>query len=140
MPYRGSAPSLTDLLANRVQLLFDAVAIPAIRDGRLVAIATIAETRNPQLPDVPTLREVGLPQAETLAWFGLAAPTGLPPAIQSRLVAAMETVLAMPEVAQAMAPMGLRPRFEAGEGFAERIRREREMYGALVRRIGAKRG
>jgi tripartite-type tricarboxylate transporter receptor subunit TctC len=140
VPYRGSAPSLTDLLGGRVQLLFDSVAIPAIREGRLVALATIAETRNPLLPDVLTLREVGLGQAEAPPWFGLAAPSGLPPPVLDRLAAALRTVLAMPEVARAMEPMGLTPSFEAGEAFADRIRREREMYGAVVRRIGAKAG
>jgi tripartite-type tricarboxylate transporter receptor subunit TctC len=140
VPYRGSAPSLTDLLAGRVQLLFDPVALPAIQEGRLVAIATVAETRNPQLPDIPTLREIGLRQAEALPWFGIAAPAGLPRAILDRLTAALETVLAAPEAALAMAPMGLTPRFEAGETFANRIHREREMYGAVVRRIGAKAG
>jgi tripartite-type tricarboxylate transporter receptor subunit TctC len=140
VPYRGSAPSLTDLLANRVQLLFDPVAIPAIRDGRLVAIATNAETRNPMLPEVPTLREAGLRQAEAVPWFGLAGPAGLPAPVLARLTEAMRTVLAAPEVATAMAPMGMVPTFEAGEVFAERIRRERAMYGAVVRRIGAKAG
>jgi tripartite-type tricarboxylate transporter receptor subunit TctC len=140
VPYRGSAPSLTDLLAGRVQLLFDSVAIPAIREGRLVPIATIAQTRNPQLPEVPTLRELGLQAAEALPWFGIAAPAGLPTPILDRLTAALGNVLAMPEVARAMEPMGLTPSFEAGEVFADRVRREREMYGAVVRRIGARPG
>ena len=78
VPYRGSAPSLTDLLAGRVQLLFDPVALPAIHEGRLVAIATIAETRNPQLPHVPDAPGDWPPQAEALPWFGIAAPAGLP--------------------------------------------------------------
>jgi tripartite-type tricarboxylate transporter receptor subunit TctC len=137
VPYRGSAPSLTDLLANRVQLLFDAVAIPAIREGRAKALATIAETRNPQLPDTPTLRELGLRDAETIAWFGIAAPPGLPAPILAKLTAAMERALAAPEVARWMEPMGLVPMFEAGAGYHDRIRRERASYGAVVRRVGA---
>jgi tripartite-type tricarboxylate transporter receptor subunit TctC len=140
VPYRGSAPSLTDLLAGRVQLLFDPVALPAIQEGRLVAIATIAETRNPQLPDTQTLREVGLRQAEALPWFGIAAPAGLPRSILDQLTTAVKSALATPEAALAMAPMGLMPRFEAGQAFATRIHQEREMYGAVVRRIGAKPG
>jgi tripartite-type tricarboxylate transporter receptor subunit TctC len=140
VPYRGSAPSLTDLLAGRVQLLFDPVALPAIQEGRLVAIATIAETRNPQLPHTQTLREVGLRQAEALPWFGIAAPAGLPRSILDQLTTAVKSALATPEAALAMAPMGLMPRFEAGQAFATRIHQEREMYGAVVRRIGAKPG
>jgi tripartite-type tricarboxylate transporter receptor subunit TctC len=140
VPYRGSAPSLTDLLAGRVQLLFDAVAIPAIREGRLIGLATIAETRNPLLPEVPTLRELGLQQAETVAWFGIAAPAGLPQPVLGRLTAALERVLKTPEVAHQMAPMGLVPSFEAGEAFARRIRTDRERYGEAVRQTGAHRG
>ncbi|GGC36487.1 MFS transporter [Siccirubricoccus deserti] len=140
VPYRGSAPSLTDLLAGRIQLLFDPVAIPAIVEGRLTGIATIGETRNPQLPDVPTLREAGLAKAEAMPWFGIAAPAGIARPVVDRLTGALQTALAAPEAARAMAPMGLMPRFEAGEAFASRIHREREMYGAVVRRIGARAG
>ncbi len=139
-PYRGSAPSLTDPLANRAQLLFDPVAIPAIRDGRLTAIATNAEARNPQLPGVPTLREAGLQKAEAVSWFGIVAPAGVPPGVVARLVAAVDQVRAMPDVAEAMGPMGMTPRFEAGEAFADRLRRKRASYGDVVRRIGPQRG
>ncbi len=140
VPYRGSAPALTDLLGNRVQLIFDPVAIPAIRDGRLIALATNAEARNPQLPDVPTLRELGLQAAEAVPWFGLAGPAGLPQGVQVRIVEAMGQVLAAPAVATAMTAMGMTPRFEAGEAFDTRVRRERAMFGEVVRRIGAKAG
>jgi tripartite-type tricarboxylate transporter receptor subunit TctC len=116
------------------------VAIPPILDGRLIAIATNAETRNPQLPEVPTLREAGLRKAEAVPWFGIAAPAGVPLEIVARLTVAVDQVLAMPDVAEAMAPMGMTPRFEAGEAFAERLRRERAMYGDVVQRIGARRG
>ncbi len=138
VPYRGSAPSLTDLLANRVQLLFDSVAIPAIREGRAIALATNAPTRNPQLPDVPTMRELGLEHAEAIPWFGIAAPAGLPAPVLAKLTSGLQQALASPDVARAMEPMGLTPTFEAGEAFAERVRRERERYGEVVRRIGAR--
>lgn len=137
VPYRGSAPSLTDLLAGRIQLLFDPVAVPAIRDGRILALATNAESRNPLLPDVPTLRELGLPKAEAIPWFGLAAPTGLPRPVLAKLTEAMKTALATPETAAAMLQMAMAPSFEAGEVFADRIRRERAIYGEVVKRIGA---
>jgi tripartite-type tricarboxylate transporter receptor subunit TctC len=140
VPYRGSAPSMTDLLAGRVQLLFDPVAIPAIREGRINAIATIGETRNPVLPETPTLREVGLEKALAIPWFGLAAPAGLPAPVLAKLTEALRSALSGPEVATAMATMSMVPTFEAGEAFAARIRRERETYGAVVRRIGAKAG
>jgi tripartite-type tricarboxylate transporter receptor subunit TctC len=138
VPYRGSAPALTDLLAGRVQLQFDPVATPAVKDGRLVGLAVAGDRRSAELPDLPTLKELGLGGDEGLAYFGLAAPAGTPPEVVERLVAALGPVLALPEVARAMAPVGLRPNFEAGAAFAERLRRDREVFGAAVQRTGAK--
>ena len=136
VPYRGSAPSLTDLLAGRVQLLFDPVAIPAVKDGRLRALATIADRRNPDLPDVPTLAELGHPNAVVVPWYGVAAPAGTPQAVVDRLADAVGQALADPAAARGMAPMGMSPFFEKGEAFATRVARERERFGALVRRLG----
>jgi tripartite-type tricarboxylate transporter receptor subunit TctC len=136
VPYRGSAPSLTDALANRVQLLFDSVAVPAVDDGRLIGLATIAETRNPTLPNVPSLVEVGMPRALAIPWYGIAAPTNTSEFAVRRLTEALGQVMAMPAVGAALAPAGLAPAFEGGTAFVDRVRQEREMYGALARRIG----
>lgn len=136
IPYRGSAPSLTDLLAGRVQLLFDPVAIPAVKDGRMLGLATLAEQRNPDLPDVKTLAEQGHPNALAVPWYGVAAPAGTPNEVVERLATAIGAALAMPVAATGMAPMGMAPVFERGEVFATRVARERESYGALVRRLG----
>jgi len=136
VPYRGSAPSLTDLLAGRVQLLFDAVALPAIRDGRAIALATLAERRNPDLPDVPTLAEAGHPRALAVPWYGVMAPAGTPTEVVDRLASAIGESLERPEAATGMRLMSMAPSFERGEVFANRLAREREMYGGLVRRIG----
>jgi tripartite-type tricarboxylate transporter receptor subunit TctC len=136
VPYRGSAPSLTDLLGGRIQLLFDPVALPAIKDGRLRALATLAERRNPDLPDLPTLAELGHPRALAVPWYGVAAPAGTPVPVVERLARAIGEALATQAAATGMAPMGMAPVFEQGEAFAARVARERETYGALVRRLG----
>jgi tripartite-type tricarboxylate transporter receptor subunit TctC len=138
VPYRGSAPALTDLLGGRVDLQFDPIAMPAIKDGRLIGLAITGDRRSPELPHLPTLKELGLAGDSGLSFHGLAAPAGLPREVAERLTAALRQVLAMPEVARAMAPVGLRPNFEAGEAFAERLRRDRELFGAAVRRTGAR--
>lgn len=138
VPYRGSAPSLTDLLGGRIQLLFDPVAIPAVREGRVLGLATLAERRNPDLPDLPTLAELGHPRALAVPWYGIAAPAGTPRAVIDRLASAVGEALATPAAATGMAPMGMAPTFEHGEVFASRIMRERETYGALVRRLGVR--
>lgn len=138
VPYRGSAPALTDLLGGRVQLQFDPVAMPAIKDGRLIGPATTGETRSAELPELPTLRELGLYGDGGVSFFGLAGPAGLPAEVVARLTGALEAVLALPEVARAMAPVGLTPRFEAGEAFEQRVARDREAFGVAVRRTGAR--
>ncbi len=138
VPYRGSSPALTAVLAGDVELQFDPVAIPAVKDGRLIGLATTGEQRSQELPDLPTLRELNLFGQGGISFFGLAGPAGLPPEISARLIAALEKVLAMPDVARAMAPVGLRPRLEHGEAFARRIANDREIFGAAVRRTGAK--
>jgi tripartite-type tricarboxylate transporter receptor subunit TctC len=138
VPYRGSAPALTALLAGDVELQFDPIAIPAVKDGRVIGLATAGETRSPELPGLPTLRELGLFGDGGVSFFGLAGPARLPAAIVARLNHALAEVLALPEVARAMAPVGLRPHFEAGERFAARIARDRASFGEAVRRTGAK--
>ncbi len=138
VPYRGSAPALTAVLAGDVELQFDPIAIPAVKDGRLRGIATLGEERSGQLPDLPTLTELGLFAGGAYSWFGLAAPAGLPPEITAKLVAALRLVLADPAVARAMAPVGLRPRLEYGAAFARRVQQDRATFGEAVRRTGAK--
>ena len=137
VPYRGSAPALTAVLAGEVELQFDPVAIPAVKDGRLIGLATTGERRSQELPELPTLRELGMFGRGGVSFFGLAGPAGLPPEVVARLVQVLPGVLALPEVARAMAPVGLRPNFEAGEAFARRIADDRAIFGEAVRRTGA---
>jgi tripartite-type tricarboxylate transporter receptor subunit TctC len=138
VPYRGSAPAFTGLLSGEVELQFDPVATPAVKDGRLIGLATTGEDRSPELPDLPTLRELGLFGQGGVSFFGLAGPAGIPQAIIDKLNEALAKVLVLPEVARAMAPVGLRPRHEIGEAFARRIATDREIFGAAVRRTGAR--
>lgn len=138
VPYRGSAPALTAVLAGDVELQFDPVTIPAIKDGRLIGLATTGEARSPELPNLPTLRELGMYGEGGLGFYGLAGPAGLPPEVAARLTATLAPVLALPEVARAMAPVGLRPHLETGRAFADRIARDRALFGEAVRRTGAR--
>lgn len=138
VPYRGSAPALTALLAGDVEMQFDPVAIPAVKDGRVIGLATTGETRNAELPNLPTLKELGLAGEGAQSFFAMAGPAGLPAEVVARLATALEGVLALPEVARAMQPVGLRPQFETGEAFGRRIARDRAIFGDAVRRTGAK--
>jgi tripartite-type tricarboxylate transporter receptor subunit TctC len=136
VPYRGSAPSFTDLLAGRVQLLFDSVALPGVKDGRVLGIVTMAETRNPDFPNLPNIVEAGYPDALALPWYGMAAPASTPREVIDRLASAAGEALALPATASIMTPMSMVPTFERGETFANRVARERARYGELVQRLG----
>lgn len=95
VPYKGEAPMLTDLVGAQVSYGFGFAATvePMIKAGRLRALATTGKVRSPQLPDVPTFNELGMPELEMHIWTGMAGPAGLPPAIVTRLHAAVAQVL-----------------------------------------------
>jgi tripartite-type tricarboxylate transporter receptor subunit TctC len=85
-PYKGAAPAVTDLLANHIQLLFDATqALPYVKDGKLRAIAVTTPKRSALYPNVPTMAEAGVPGFEVTTWFGMLAPKGTPPSIVDKI-------------------------------------------------------
>lgn len=138
VPYRGSGLSVTDLYAGRIQMVCDPAAIPAMRDGRVLGMASFGEQRHPEFPTIPTLMELGLAERGAMSWFGVAAPAGTPPDIAARIAATLEEALKPEAVARALAVSGLRPAFETGGAFLQRIRSEREIFSAVVRRTGAR--
>ncbi len=89
VPYKGSAPAVTDLLGGQVQMMFDNIpsALPHIKAGKLRAIATTGAKRDPALPDLPTIAEAGVSGYEAGVWFGITVPTGTPKEIIDRLTA-----------------------------------------------------
>ena len=100
VPYKGSGPASSDLLAGHVQLNFDAVstAIPRIRSGQLKGLAITSDTRSPLLPSVPTFKESGLPQMVAYSWYGLMAPAGTPAAVVEQLNRSVNEVLKLPVI------------------------------------------
>lgn len=107
VPYRGSAAAFPDLLSGRVDLFFDSTpaALPYVKSGQAKGIAILTARRNPQMPDVPTMTESGVPNLEIDSWIGLFAPAKTPPAVIARLQQAIAE--ALPE---------LKPRFEGNGG------------------------
>lgn len=138
VPYRGSGPGVTDLYAGRVQMACDPAAMPGLRDGRVLPIATFGETRHPDFPDTPTLIELGLARTGGMSWFGVAAPAGTPPDVAARIAATLEEALKSDAVARAMFLTGIRPAFEAGEPFLRRIQNDRAAFGPIIQRTGAR--
>jgi tripartite-type tricarboxylate transporter receptor subunit TctC len=138
VPYRGSGQSFIDLLAGRIQMICDPAALPGVRDGRLIALASFGDRRHEEFKDVPTLLETGLAERGAMSWFGIAAPAGTPPEVQARITASLEESLRAAADASGMSIGGLRPAFETGEAFAKRIREDRAIFQGVIERTGAK--
>lgn len=107
VPYQGSGPAMIDLLAGRVQLMFDNLpsAMPHIQRGDLKALGVTGAMRSPQLPDVPTIAETGLAGFEATTWFGVFAPAGTPQAVLERLNGAVNQVMQSAPVEQKLQSM-----------------------------------
>ncbi|MCX7684391.1 MAG: tripartite tricarboxylate transporter substrate-binding protein [Acetobacteraceae bacterium] len=134
VPYRGAAPALTDLVAGTLDMMFDNVphALGQIRGGRVKALAVATERRLPQLPDVPTFAEAGVPDFVVSAWFGLAAPARTPEAIVSRLAEATAAAIAA-GVGRPLTDQGAIVQATAPAAFATFIANERRRWGPVIR-------
>ena len=139
VPYKGSAPAVTDLLGNQIAIMFDNMpsAIQHVRSGKLRAIAVTTAKRSPELPDVPTIAEAGVPGYEATSWFGLFAPAGTPPAVLNKLNIAIVKVLAKAEVKKKINEQGAEVFSETPEQFAAFIQKESVKWGKVVRESDA---
>jgi tripartite-type tricarboxylate transporter receptor subunit TctC len=140
VPYKGSAPMVTDLLGGHVQVAFDNVpnVITQVKAGKLRALAVTSLTRDPSLPDVPTVAEAGVPGYEVGVWFGIVAPAATPADVLAKINAELNKILAQPDVKQKFADQGVNPVGGPGERFAEHIRAQIEKWGKVVKESGAK--
>ena len=134
VPYRGAAPATTDLLGNRVQVMFDNMPsiIGHIRGGALRALAVTTAARSPELPDVPTVAET-VPGYEASALFGMGAPRKTPPEIIARLNREINAVLAEPEVRKRLIELGGEPLITTPEEFGAMIAAETEKWEKVVK-------
>jgi len=135
VPYRGSAPAITDLLAGQMQIYFDNFAnvLQHVEGGKLRAIAVTGDSRSPQLPDVATMRDSGFGEIAATYWNGLLAPAGTPAPIVSRLNAAVGQALAASEVHSALKKLGSDPKTGTSQEFASFIAEEVKRWGKVVR-------
>ncbi len=139
VPYKGSAPAVSDLLGGQIDIMFDNMpsAIQHVRAGKLRPLAVTTARRSPELPDVPTIAEAGVPGYEATSWFGLFAPAGTPAPVVAKLNGALVKVLAEPEVKKKLAEQGAEPYSEKPEQFAEFIRKETAKWSKVVKDSGA---
>ena len=140
VPYKGSAPALTDLVAGQVQLMFDLVltAAPHVRSGAARALAVTGRERSAVLPGVPTVAESGVPGYEVSAWFGLFAPAGTPASVVSALAAETAKALRQPDLRERLAAQGADPITNTPEQFAAFVKEELAKWSGVVKASGMK--
>ena len=138
VPYRGSAPALTDLLGGQVQVMFDNLpsSIGHIQAGRLRALAVTTTTRSPALPNVPTVAET-VPGYEASAWFGMGVPKGTPRDIIDKLNRTVNEALADPAMQAKLAELGGALIPGTPEDFGKIIADETEKWSKVVKATGA---
>ena len=139
IPYKGSAPAVNDLLGNQIAIMFDNMpsAIQHVRAGKLHAIAVTTAKRSPELPNVPTIAEAGVPGYEATSWFGLFAPAATPAPIVAKLNKAIVKVLGQADVKQKIADQGGEIVAETPAQFAAFIKAETVKWGKVVKDSGA---
>jgi tripartite-type tricarboxylate transporter receptor subunit TctC len=138
IPYKGAGPALNDLLAGNVSMGFmTALGLPQhLQGGKLRAIAIASQRRSPELPDVPTMAEAGLPNFLVLSWNGLAAPAKTPRVIVDKLNREVNRILAQPDVKKQLESLGGEPVGGTQEEFARFIASEIQSWGAVVKSAG----
>jgi tripartite-type tricarboxylate transporter receptor subunit TctC len=138
--YKGGGPALVDLMAGRVQAMLDtaASAMPHVRSGKLRALAISAPRRSPELPDLPTFAEAGLPQYDTNAWYSMHAPAGTSPDIVRRLNAELVAILKDPEILARFKQLATDPVGNSPEEFAAFVRAELDKYARIIKAAGIK--
>jgi tripartite-type tricarboxylate transporter receptor subunit TctC len=140
IPYKGSAPALTDLIGGQVQIMFDNLpsALPHIKAGKLRAIAVTSTKRAPALPDLPTIAESGIPGFEASSWFGMLAPAGTPREIVLRINAEVNKALQAGDMKEKLLAQGAEAVGNSPEFFVEYIRSETTKWAKVVKDSGAK--
>ena len=140
VPYKGGGAAYTDLLGGRVQVMIDALqqSMPHIKAGKLRAIAVASAQRLPQLPDVPTIAESGVPGYESGAWYGLVAPANTPKEVVAQIAAEVDRIMKLPDIKERFEGPGLVTVGGRPEVFADHINKETEKYAKVIKAANIK--
>ncbi|MCP4617578.1 MAG: tripartite tricarboxylate transporter substrate binding protein [Bradyrhizobium sp.] len=141
VPYKGSAPAVTDLIGGQIQIMFDPLqsVLSNVQGGKLRALALSSKARSPVVPEVPTIAESGYATFETTAWWGVFAPARLPDALTASLVEAIARIAGSDTFRQKLEPLGVTPvTGVSGAAFADFQRSEIAKWGKAVRDAGVK--
>lgn len=139
VPYRGSAPALTDVMGGQADIMFDTMlsSMPYVNGGKLKALAVTGAARSPAAPNVPTVAEAGLPGYEATAWNGLLAPAGTPASVVDRLNGALQKVLGRADIQQKFAAQGFAPAWKTPADTARFLDVEVDKWAGVVKTSGA---
>lgn len=132
IPYKGSAPMLTDLLGGQVQVAFDNTVIPSIKADKLRGLAVTGPARLAAMPDIPTAAEAGLPGYEAVGWMGLYAPKGTPAAVVTRLATETAKAMAAPDVRDKLNAMGFQSKTDTPAEFDTYLRAETAKWAKVA--------
>jgi tripartite-type tricarboxylate transporter receptor subunit TctC len=140
VPYKGGAPAINDLIAGRVQLMFESLnsIAPFARSGAVRALGVSGDQRSPAFPDLPTIAEAGVPGYSAPTWSGVIAPAGVPRPIIDKLNAAMNRAIRSPAFAARFATIGDEPAGGTPEEFAALIASDSKKWGEVIKRAGIK--
>ena len=135
VPYKGTAPALTDVMGGHINAMVDALpsTMPHVKSGKLKPLAVTTAKRVPALPDVPTVAESGLDGFEMVSWYGLWAPPSLPPELVTKLQQEVAKALKSPQVAKALVEYGFVPSGSTPEEFKAYIKQESAKYAKLIK-------
>jgi tripartite-type tricarboxylate transporter receptor subunit TctC len=139
VPYKGSGPAQQDLMSGIVKMSFvgTPIAIPHMKSGRLIALGVSTAERSPEMPEVPTIAEAGVPGYEARVWIGLLAPTGTPGEIIGKLNGEIAKLMRTDEVKKLLAPTGMEPDPDRPEQFVAFLKQDYDKWGKVVRESGA---
>jgi tripartite-type tricarboxylate transporter receptor subunit TctC len=135
VPYRGSAPAMTDLIAGRIDYMFDGVStsLGYLQSGTIRVLGVAGPNRSPVLPDLPTISEAGLPGYDTMVWFGLFAPAGTPKPIVELVNRKTNAVLTSPRVKEGLEKLGVEPVGGGADVLAGKVQSELGKWATIVR-------
>ena len=140
VPYKGSVPGLIDIVAGRIDFMFDPIvtSLPFVKDGKLRALGITSDKRSPLAPEIPTLREQGFVGYEVNPWFGISAPAGTPRPVIDRLNLEFVKALRNPDLAKRLSEQGIDVSPGTPEEYTAYIKSETARLGEMVKASGAK--
>ncbi len=140
VPYKGSNPALVDLLGGHVTLVGSSIAsaMPHLQSGRMRALAVSTAKRSPTLPDVPTIAELGFPDFDVTAWWGLLGPAGMPPDVVAKLNAELNKTLARDDVRAALHEQGIAAEPGTPEAFGAFVKKDFVTWKDIIASTGVR--